>query len=102
MTTKNTKTAFKSLVSIKLVILCLFFSACNKFQLPKADYVEGKGYCTEKYDEEGCNICKLDYSADAGWGWICTEKKCPDRPKENENSNKCLDYKSRSDLIFSR
>ena len=80
------------------LIFCLFFLSCKSLPPPKSDYVKGKGYCVKKYDEGGCNICKLKYRHEVGWGWQCTEAGCLNSPEEKANANKCLEYKTRKEL----
>ena len=88
-----------------IFFIFLFFSSCRweassnekiakfcsnasdqKSCIDSIDYVEGKGFCIAKYDEEGCNVCTLQEAP----YWFCTMEGCLE--VQTEKANKCVRY----------
>jgi len=60
------------------------------------EYVPDKGYCVEKHDEDGCNICSLAY-VNKIWVLDCTNNFCWWGNKEK--ANQCNKYLSKEELL---
>ena len=75
-----------------ILLISFQLSSCRSNKLKNLPYVEGKGYCVEKYDEAGCNVCRFNSSLFETNGWECENKACPETIPEK--ANQCLKYKS--------
>lgn len=80
-----------------------FLSSCGGFFSEKsfkerAIFEEGKGYCVQKYDELGCNLCDFEHMSH-GWDWVCTTKGCVDVDRIKQ-AHKCLKYKPKWKILL--
>ena len=75
-------------------LLAFQLTSCRSNKFKGLAHVEGKGYCVEKYDKEGCNVCRFNDSQFEIKGWECENKACPEPVLEK--ANQCLKYKGKS------